>query len=115
RLDSDTRLTAPLQSGEPLWLLQHTAAYDNESRAAVTLSVPFSVSGDAPDGVIWVDIPLYIFQQVMNDILSIQGLSGSTLLGYTLLLSEAEIPITTHNVPLMISDEEMNANVNSLM
>lgn len=115
RLDSDTRLIAPLDSGEPVWLLQDSAAYDDESRSVVTLSVPYSVSGDAPDGVIWVDIPLYVFQQVMNDILSIQGLSGSTLLGYALLLNEAEVPITTHNVPLMISDDEMSANIHSLM
>jgi signal transduction histidine kinase/HAMP domain-containing protein len=85
--DSSASMFVPLQSNQAHWFVQDVAYADFEDIGSVSLAVPYDYADDL-QGVIWVDIP----QPVFDEMLAVQqnrlGLLSETINGLAMLIDE---------------------------
>ncbi len=91
----DDAMYAPLETNQSTWFLQDVAYADAEDIGAVSLAVPYEYF-DELNGVVWVDIPLPIFDEMVAVQQNRLGLLSETINGLTMLTDQDGTLLNTH-------------------
>jgi len=93
--DPDASMYTPLQTNQSTWFVQDVAYADAEGVSSVSLAVPYEYF-DGLNGVLWVDIPLPIF----DDMIAVQqnrlGLLSETVNGLAMLTDRDGTLLNSH-------------------
>lgn len=84
-----------IESSQPTWFIQEIAFQDTQGLGAVSLAMPY-VFVDDTLGVVWVDIPTNVFNEMVSLQLNRSGLLADTVNGFALLLNEHQQLIHTY-------------------
>ncbi len=90
-------LQAVSQNGNPSWFFQTETYFDTQKIASISYAIQY----ENPDGkgIVWVDVPLSVFQSEVGQILNNKGLLAETVNGYSLLFNASGTLLTAHNLP----------------
>lgn len=83
----DAGMFKPLESNQAGWFKQEVAYEDREGSGAVSLALPYAYA-DTSTGVIWIDIPQPIFDDLFLTQLNNVGLLSETMNGFAMLIDE---------------------------
>lgn len=84
---ADSPMFMALEENSAVWFTQERAYQDTQFRGAVSIAVPYTYSSGVR-GVIWVDIPRPIFDEMIARQLNQIGLLSDTVTGFAVLIDE---------------------------
>lgn len=106
---SDAPMFTALQSNAPLWFVQDVAFEDRQGLGAVSIALPYTFE-DEMQGVMWVDIPQPIFDNLMATELNNVGLLAETVNGFAFLVDENGKLLSKSGQNVQSIDENLTAD-----
>lgn len=93
----DTVLQNVLRNGNQAWFYQAETYFDSQNMPSISLAVQYK--NPEGEGVLWVDVPLAVFQMDVGHILIDEGLLAETIGGYSLLVDTEGHLLALYNLP----------------